>query len=58
VTNGSHLVATTPAGESGTYAIGRLGLSWLQVFLECDNRYLQFLTVKPSDADTFETAAQ
>lgn len=55
VTGGSHFVANTPAGESGKYDIGRFGLSWMKVYLECDDRYRQFLPVKPSDADTFET---
>jgi dienelactone hydrolase len=58
IQGGSHFVANTPAGESSSYAIGRLGLSWMKVFLECDDRYRQFLTVKPSDASEFMTTVQ
>lgn len=58
INGGTHFVANDPKGESGTYAIGRLGLSWMKVFLECDVRYKQFLTVKPSDASEFETTVK
>jgi dienelactone hydrolase len=39
-----HTFANDPSGESG--AVGRYGLSWMKVFLEGDERYKQFLTVK------------
>jgi dienelactone hydrolase len=54
INGGTHFVANDPAGESGKYDIGRIGLSWMKVFLECDTRYKQFLT-KPTDASEFQT---
>lgn len=42
---GNHNVGNDPANLSGE--IGRYGLSWLKVFLEGDERYRQFITVKP-----------
>ncbi len=53
VNGGSHLVANDPAGQGGN--IGRFGLSWLKVYLECDLRFKQFIPVKPSDASEFDT---
>jgi hypothetical protein len=35
--------------------VARFGLSWLKVFMECDDRFRPFLLVKPSDASDFET---
>jgi hypothetical protein len=35
--------------------VARFGLSWMKVFLECDDRFRQFLLVKPSDAMEFDS---
>jgi dienelactone hydrolase len=53
INGGSHFVANDPSGQGGN--IGRFGLSWMKVYLECDLRFKQFLTVKPSDASDFLT---
>jgi dienelactone hydrolase len=37
------------------YAQGRYGLSWLKVYLAGDDRYKQFLLVKPPNASDFKT---
>jgi predicted dienelactone hydrolase len=63
ITNGSHQVSTSPTNSTtdmapdsqSTANVARFGLSWLKVFLECDDRYSQFLKVQPSDATLFET---
>jgi dienelactone hydrolase len=53
VQGGGHSIANNPANESGQ--IGKYGLSWLKVFLEGDDRYKQFLIVKPSRSSRYET---
>jgi hypothetical protein len=63
VQNGNHSVSTSPTNattdgapdSTSTPTIARFGLSWLKVFLECDDRFRQFLLVKPSDAAEFDT---
>lgn len=50
---GGHYMFNDPAGTSGT--VGRYGLSWMKVFLEGDDRYKQFLPVKPAGAIDFKT---
>jgi dienelactone hydrolase len=61
IQGGSHFVSNDPKGEGAAgevaYAIGRIGLSWMKVFLECDVRYKQFLT-KPADASEFMTTVK
>ena len=52
VNGGSHFVANDPAGENKQ--IGLMGLSWLEVFLVGDDRYRQFLKVKPMNSATFQ----
>ncbi|MFT3924441.1 MAG: hypothetical protein QM778_18025 [Myxococcales bacterium] len=54
VENGDHWVGNDPANESG--AIGRFGLSWLEVYLVGDSRYKPFLSVKPTGASDFRQA--
>ena len=46
-------IANDPANQNKQ--IGLYGLSWLEVFLVGDDRYRQFLKVKPMDASTFST---
>jgi dienelactone hydrolase len=53
VAGGSHFVSNDPAGENKQ--IGLFGLSWLKVFLVGDDRYKQFLKVKPMNAATYTT---
>jgi dienelactone hydrolase len=53
VNGGSHFVANDPAGENKQ--IGLFGLSWLEVFLVGDDRYKQFLLVKPMNSATYTT---
>ncbi|HTB72505.1 MAG TPA: hypothetical protein VK762_04645 [Polyangiaceae bacterium] len=63
VTSGTHYVSTSPTNSSTDMApdsmstgnVARFGLSWLKVFMECDDRFRPFLLVKPSDANDFET---
>jgi dienelactone hydrolase len=63
VTNGSHYVSTSPTNSTtdmapdsvSTPSVARFGLSWLKVFMECDDRFRPFLLVKPSDAAEFDT---
>jgi dienelactone hydrolase len=63
VMNGTHYVSTSPTNSGtdmapdtvSTPTIARFGLSWLKVFLECDDRFRPFLLVKPSDAAEFDT---
>ena len=63
VTSGTHYVATSPTNSTSDMApdsmstgnVARFGLSWLKVFMECDDRFRPFLLVKPSDASDFET---
>jgi dienelactone hydrolase len=61
VRNGDHFVANSPTdaatdhapdGES-TPAVARLGLSWMKVFLECDDRFRPFLGQQPANASDF-----
>jgi dienelactone hydrolase len=52
ISGGSHFYANDPTTEP---TVARFGLSWMKTFLEGDDRYRQFLNVKPVDADTFET---
>jgi dienelactone hydrolase len=52
ISGGSHFFANDPTTEP---TVARFGLSWMKTFLEGDDRYRQFLTQRPSDADTFET---
>jgi dienelactone hydrolase len=53
VNGGSHFVSNDPAGENKQ--IGLFGLSWLKVYLVGDDRYKQFLLVKPMNAATYTT---
>jgi dienelactone hydrolase len=63
INNGSHYVSTSPTNtgtdmapdSASTANVARFGLSWLKVYLECDTRFRQFLTVKPADAAEFDT---
>jgi dienelactone hydrolase len=63
ITNGSHYVSTSPTNgatdmapdSASTGNVARFGLSWLKVYLECDSRFHQFLTVKPTDAMEFDS---
>lgn len=52
INGGSHFVANDPTTNAN---IARLGLSWMKVFLECDERFRPFIPVKPSDASEFMT---
>ncbi len=66
VQGGSHYVSTSPTNSTtdmapdsqSTTNVARFGLSWLKVYLECDTRFHQFLTVKPSDSAEFESTVQ
>jgi dienelactone hydrolase len=63
ITSGSHYVSTSPTNSStdmapdsqSTSNVARFGLSWLKVFMECDDRFRPFLLAMPSDAADFET---
>jgi dienelactone hydrolase len=63
VQGGTHWVSTSPTNSTTDMApdsqstgnVARFGLSWLKVFLECDDRFRPFLLVMPSDASTYET---
>jgi dienelactone hydrolase len=65
---GTHWVSTSPtnaasdmepAGSNSTASVATFGISWLKVFLECDLRYKQFLTVsKPSNAAEFDSTVK
>ncbi len=63
ITSGSHYVATSPTNSSTDQApdsastgnVARFALSWLKVFMECDDRFRPFLLVQPADASDFET---
>jgi dienelactone hydrolase len=63
INNGSHYVSTSPTNagtdmapdSASTANVARFGLSWLKVYLECDTRFRQFLTVKPADAAEFDS---
>jgi len=63
VTGGTHYVSTSPTNSTTDMApdsqstgnVARFGLSWLKVYMECDERFRPFLLVKPSDASTYET---
>jgi dienelactone hydrolase len=55
INGGSHFVANDPTTNAN---IARLGLSWMKVFLECDERFRPFIPVKPSDASEFMTTVQ
>lgn len=63
INNGSHYVSTSPTNSSTDMApdsastgnVARFGLSWLKVYLECDTRFRQFLTVKPADSAEFDS---
>jgi dienelactone hydrolase len=63
VTGGTHYVSTSPTNSStdmapdtvSTPSVARFGLSWLKLFMENDTRFKQFLLVKPSDANVYET---
>jgi dienelactone hydrolase len=65
-TSGTHYVSTSPTNSgtdmapdtSSTGTVARFGISWLKVFLECDTRFKPFLTVKPGDANEFDTTLQ
>jgi dienelactone hydrolase len=65
VQSGTHWVSTSPTNSTtdqspdtvSTPSVARFGVSWLKTYLDCgDTRFKQFLTVKPSDASTFETS--
>jgi dienelactone hydrolase len=51
VQGGPHTVANSPNGAGG--AVGRYGLSWLEVFLVGDDRYRSLLLQQPSEASDF-----
>jgi dienelactone hydrolase len=54
VRGGGHSVANNPANGMGQ--VGRYGLSWMKVFLEDDDRYMQFLeNDMPSAASDFRS---
>jgi dienelactone hydrolase len=63
VDGGSHFVSTSPTNSSTDMApdsqstgnVARFGLSWLKVFLECDDRFRPFLLVQPTDAAEFDS---
>lgn len=63
VTSGTHWVATSPTNSTTDMApdsmstpnVARFGISWVKVFIECDDRFRPFLLVKPSDAADFQT---
>jgi dienelactone hydrolase len=63
VDGGTHYVSTSPTNSTTDMApdsqstpnVARFGLSWLKVFLECDDRFRPFLLVQPSDAAEFDT---
>jgi dienelactone hydrolase len=63
ITNGSHYVSTSPTNSTtdmapdsmSTQNVARFGLSWMKLFLECDDRFRPFLLVKPSDAMEFDS---
>jgi dienelactone hydrolase len=63
ITGGSHYVSTSPTNSTTDMApdsmstgnVARFGLSWLKVFMECDDRFRPFLLVKPCDAAEFDT---
>ena len=63
VDGGTHYVSTSPTNSTtdmapdseSTSNVARFGLSWLKVFLECDDRFRPFLLVQPTDAAEFET---
>jgi dienelactone hydrolase len=65
-TGGTHYVSTSPTNSgtdmapdtTSTPTVARFGISWLKTYLECDTRFKQFLTVKPSDANEFDTTLQ
>jgi dienelactone hydrolase len=67
VTGAGHSVSCSPTNSvsdgapdsMSTPNVARFGLSWLKVFLECDERFKQFLTVTaPSDATEFHSTLQ
>lgn len=51
VTLGTHWVGNDPENAGGY--IGRVGLSWLKVYLEGDIRYLPLLLKRPSNANEY-----
>jgi dienelactone hydrolase len=51
VRGGPHEIGNDPQNANGE--IGRYGLSWLEVFLVGDERYLQFLEEVPAQASDF-----
>jgi dienelactone hydrolase len=51
VEGGPHEIGNDPENADG--AIGRYGLSWLEVFLVGDERYRRFLEETPTDASDF-----
>lgn len=50
---GTHITANYPSGSNGD--IGRMGLSWLKVYLENDMDYRPFLFSVPNSASNYET---
>jgi dienelactone hydrolase len=62
IANGGAFAAASPTNtttdlvDAGTTAnVARFGLSWLKVFLECDERFRPFLLTKPGDAEEFDS---
>ena len=53
VRDGPHEIGNDPQNADGE--IGRLGLSWLEVFLVGDGRYRQFLAERPTQASDFQS---
>jgi dienelactone hydrolase len=53
VNAGTATMGNDPANSSGN--VGRFGVAWAKVFLDCDDRYRQFLT-QPSDAADFRSS--
>ncbi|MET0343722.1 MAG: hypothetical protein ABW252_22100 [Polyangiales bacterium] len=53
VAGADHFYANDPAGRSGW--VGAYGLSFLKTFLEGDDRYRQFLSVRGPSTATFES---
>jgi alpha-beta hydrolase superfamily lysophospholipase len=48
-TGGTHYVSSTPLGTaSSDHIVARIGLSWLEIYVNGDTRYQQFLVKDPS----------
>ncbi|HVU01826.1 MAG TPA: hypothetical protein VHE30_08740 [Polyangiaceae bacterium] len=54
-TGGSHWVSNTPLGTAATDKIvARIGLSWLEVHMNGDTRYQQFIAKDPATMSNFD----